>query len=171
MFIVHYKKGQRHSGSFKGTVPRDFWLLVLFMNQFPPSPWVYHLGCFKFFQKFAKIFAGQGAPSVFNQNNVNSFVWTPLGSRVNIYIIFCLQVHVKVSAAWYCSHYLPPVSLIPLAICYWRCWQWRQICHRYCWHQWQICETGGKFATRVSDTGGATWLGISANFRRNFKWP
>ncbi len=27
---------------------------------------------------------------------------------------FCLQVHFKVSAAWYCSHYLPPVSLTPV---------------------------------------------------------
>ncbi len=27
---------------FKGTVSRDFLLLVFFMNQFPPSPWVYH---------------------------------------------------------------------------------------------------------------------------------
>jgi hypothetical protein len=26
----------------KGTVSRDFLLLVFFMNQFPPSPWVYH---------------------------------------------------------------------------------------------------------------------------------
>jgi hypothetical protein len=27
---------------FKGTVSRDFRLLVFFMDQFPPSPWVYH---------------------------------------------------------------------------------------------------------------------------------
>jgi hypothetical protein len=27
-----------------------------------------------------------------------------------MYINFCLQVRFKVSAAWYCSHYLPPVS-------------------------------------------------------------
>jgi hypothetical protein len=26
----------------KGTVSRDFRCLVFFMNQFPPSPWVYH---------------------------------------------------------------------------------------------------------------------------------
>jgi hypothetical protein len=29
----------------------------------------------------------------------DNFVWTPLGSRVNIYINFCLQVHFNVSAA------------------------------------------------------------------------
>jgi hypothetical protein len=29
----------------------------------------------------------------FKQKNFNNLVWTPLGSRVNIYINFCLQVH------------------------------------------------------------------------------
>jgi hypothetical protein len=48
----------------KGTVSRDFFLLVFFMNQFPPSPRVFHLDRFKFFQKFAEIFASQGAPPV-----------------------------------------------------------------------------------------------------------
>ncbi len=51
----------------------------------------------------------------FKQKNFNNLVWTPLGSRVNIYINFCLQVHFKVSAAWYCCHYLPPMSLTPVA--------------------------------------------------------
>ncbi len=45
---------------FKGTVSRDFRLLVFFMNQFPLSPWVYHKGCFEFFRKFAEIFTAQG---------------------------------------------------------------------------------------------------------------
>ncbi len=43
------------------------------------------------------------------KNCYNSF-WAPLGSRVNIYLNFCLQVHFKVSPAWYCSHYLPTLS-------------------------------------------------------------
>ncbi len=57
--------------------------------------------------------------------NFNYFVWTPLGSIVNIYINFCLQVHFEVSAAWYCSHYLPPVI-----------------------------DNGGKFSAGVVNTGG-----------------
>jgi hypothetical protein len=48
----------------KGTVSRDFLLLVFFMNQFPPSSRVFHLDRFKFFLKFAEIFASQGAPPV-----------------------------------------------------------------------------------------------------------
>ncbi len=39
-------------------------LLVFFMNQFPASPRVFHLNRFKFFRKFAEIFASQGAPPV-----------------------------------------------------------------------------------------------------------
>ncbi len=52
---------------------------------------------------------------IFKQKNFNNFVLAPLGSRANININFCLQVHFKVSAAWYCSHYLPPVLTTPVA--------------------------------------------------------
>ena len=38
--------------------------MVFFMNQFPPSPRVFHLDRFEFFRKFAEIFASQGAPPV-----------------------------------------------------------------------------------------------------------
>ncbi len=75
-----------------------------------------------------------------NLESENNFVWSPLGSRGNIYINFCLQVHFQLSAAWYCSHYLPLVSLIPVAICHRRRWYRRQICRRYRWHRWQICH-------------------------------
>ena len=34
----------------------------------------------------------------FNQINFNNFVWSPLGSRGNLYINVCLQVHFHVSA-------------------------------------------------------------------------
>jgi hypothetical protein len=36
---------------------------------------------------------------IFKLKNFDNFVWAPLGSRVNIYINFYLQVHFKVSAA------------------------------------------------------------------------
>ncbi len=38
-----------------------------------------------------------------------------MGSRVYIRVIFFLQVHFKVSAVRYCSHYLPLVSLTMVA--------------------------------------------------------
>jgi hypothetical protein len=46
---------------------------------------------------------------IFNQKNFNNLVRTPLASRVNICIKFCLQAHCKVSAA--CPLFAtPPVS-------------------------------------------------------------
>jgi hypothetical protein len=49
----------------EGTGSRDFFLLLVFcMNQFPPRLRVLHLDRFKFFRKFAEIFASQGAPPV-----------------------------------------------------------------------------------------------------------
>ncbi len=35
---------------------------------------------------------------------------------------------------------LPPVLLIPVAICHRRHWHQWQICRRYHWHRWQICH-------------------------------
>jgi hypothetical protein len=43
---------------------------------------------------------------------------------------FCLKVYFKVSAAWYCSHYLPPVLTT-------------------------LSKLVAKFAVGVIDTGGA----------------
>ncbi len=99
----------------------------------------------------------------FNQNNFNNFVWTPLGSRVNIYKNFCLQVPFMVSAAWYCCHYLPPVSLTPVA-------NLLPVSTTLAKMVEKFADTGGKSATGVVDTGGAPWLAnISANFRKNSK--
>ncbi len=89
-----------------------FLLLVLFMNQFPSSP-------------TTPVANGKN----FNQKNFNNFIWSPLGSRGNIHINFCLQVHFQVSAAWYYSNYLPPPSLTRRQICRRNCWHWLQICH------------------------------------------
>ncbi len=88
---------------------------------------------------------------IFNPKSFNNFVGTLLDSRGYTYIHFCLQVHFKVSAAWYYSHCLPPVSLtpvanlptvalIPAANCHRRRWHRQQICRRYRWHRWQICH-------------------------------
>ncbi len=93
--------------------------------------------CFEF---SVQCFWGNVEGKLFSTWISKYFVWTPLGSRVNMYINFCLQVHFKVSAVWYYSHYLPPVLLTPVAICHRRRWHWRQICRRYRWHRWQVCH-------------------------------
>ncbi len=51
---------------------------------------------------------------IFNQKSFYYFFGTPLCRRINIKINFFLQVHLKMSAVWYCSHYLPPVSFTPV---------------------------------------------------------
>ncbi len=56
----------------KGTVSQDFRLLVFFMNQYPPIPWVYHEGRCEFFRKFAEIFAAKSLPPVANAKNLQS---------------------------------------------------------------------------------------------------
>ncbi len=98
----------------KGTVPRDFRLLVFFHDSVSPKP-----------------------------------LSIPLGSN------FCLQVHFKVSAAWYCSHYLPP--------CRWPWWQPPVLI--------TPVVPVAKFAAGVVDTSGAPWrANISSNFRKYSKW-
>jgi hypothetical protein len=56
-----------------------------------------------------------------------------------VYIHFCLQIHFKVSAAWYCCHYLPPVSTT-LA----------KMVEKFATG---VADIGGRFATGVVDTG------------------
>jgi hypothetical protein len=48
----------------KGTVSRDFFHLVFFMNTFPPASQSIPLGPFQIFSKIAEIFTSQGAPLV-----------------------------------------------------------------------------------------------------------
>ncbi len=108
---------------------------------------------------------------IFKQKNFNNLVWAPLGSRVNIYINFCLQVHFKVSAAWYCSYYLPPVSTTQ---CRWDRWQ---ICHRFCWHRWctltceYLREFSKKFEMILMSFSGALGKVIhDKNLKQKISW-
>jgi hypothetical protein len=142
---------------FKGTVSRDFLLLVFFMNQFPPSPRVFHLDPFEFFRNFAEIFASQGL-KVHHRYQ-----------RHRRQICHRCQRHRRQNCCWYqrhrwqiCHGYqrhrwqifppfslallipvanlppvstipavnLPPVSTTPVANC-----------HRYQRHRWQIMAT------------------------------
>jgi hypothetical protein len=102
----------------------------------------------------------------FKQKNFYNFVWTPLGSSVNIYINFCLQVHFMVSAAWYCCHYLLPVSTTPAANLPPVSTTLAKMVEKYACGNF----AAGVVDTGVIDTGGAPWLAnISTNFRKNFK--
>ncbi len=97
------------------------------MNQFPPTLmsiplgpfWIYFENSGRYLQLMVHHrcrWHRWQMEKIFKLKNFNYFVWTPLGSRVNIYINFCLQVDFKMSAAWYCWHYLPPVLLTPVSL-------------------------------------------------------
>ncbi len=97
-------------------MPRDFRLLVFSWISFSQAPEYTSRAVSNFFENSRRYCQLKDdryrwqMKKIFNQKNFNNFVGTPLDNRVNIYINFCLQVHFKVSAAWYCSHCLPPVS-------------------------------------------------------------
>ncbi len=135
----------------------DFRLLVFFLESVSPQAPEYTIRAVsKFFENLRRYLQLKvhhrccwlwwQMQKIFNHNSFNYLVWTPLGSRVNYWIHFCLQVHFKV---WYCSQYLPPV----------------QICRRCHWYRWQIptgvVDTGGKFAASIIDTGGKFATGIN----------
>ncbi len=68
----------------KGTVSRDSRLLFFFMNQFPPSPWVYHWGRFGFFRKFAEIFAAKGVYLLAIRSHLYSFLCLEISISSNV---------------------------------------------------------------------------------------
>ncbi len=117
--LPSYLKGQCHE-----IFASDF-----FLESISPKPLIIPLGPFRIFSKFRGDIRssrfGKKWKKTFKQKNFNNFVWTPLGSRVNIYINFCLQVHR-------------------------RHWYRRQFCRRCRWHRWQICHRGAPWLANIS---------------------
>ncbi len=101
------------------------------MGKFPHSPRVSHYDRFKFLQKFAEIFASQGAPAVSTTpvaklppvSTTLAANWPPVSL-----VLLILVAN------------LPPVSMIPEATCHWFQGRRWQICHQYQRHRWQICQ-------------------------------
>ncbi len=154
--------------SFKGTVSRDFRLIVFSWISFTQASEYTITSISNFFEnsrRYSQLKVHHRCQrhrwqmeKIFKRKNFNNSAWAPLVSRVNIYINFFLQAHFKGSAAWYCPHYLPPVSLTPVANLPPVSLIPVAICHRRRWHPWQICrrhfDTGSLFATGVNDTSG-----------------
>ncbi len=96
----------------KGQCHKIFCFWFFLWISFPPAP-EYSIKTVSIFFKNSRRYSQWHRWQIektFNQKNFDNFIWSPLGSRGYIYINFCLQVHFQVSAAWYCSNYLPPVS-------------------------------------------------------------
>jgi hypothetical protein len=119
----------------KGTVSQDFCLLVFFMNQFPPSPRVFHLDRFKFFRKFAEIFESQGAPPVST---------TPVENLPPVSMTPAAKLPLVSTTP---EANLPPVSATLVA--------------NFSTIFASVVDTGGKFATGVNDTGGKFATGFN----------
>ena len=139
---------------------RDFLLLVFFMNQFSPSPWVYHWGHFKFFRKFAEIFAAQGAPPV-------SLTLVANGKSSIIKVLIILFGHLweaeltyrNISAFKFTLRSQQP-DIVPI------------ICLQCYWHRLQIAtginntsETGGKIFRRCR---WYRWCTLTCEYLREF---
>jgi hypothetical protein len=129
-----YSIGPACVHSFKGTVSRDFLLLLFFMNQFPPHPRVFHLDRFKFFRKLAEIFASQGAPPVSTTLVAN----LPPVSTTPAAKLLPVSTTPTVSATPAANFYTIFASVVDAGGKFATC----------------VNDTGGKFATRVNDAGG-----------------
>ncbi len=101
-FALLYLKGQYH----------EIFCFWFFYESVSPQPQSIPLGPFQIFSKShadirsSRLTTGVADTGgkwkkIFNQKNFNNLVGTPLDSRVNIYVHFCLQVHFKVSSTWY----------------------------------------------------------------------
>ncbi len=149
------------------------------MNQFPPSTWVreYTITAISNFfensRRYSRLKVHHRChwhrwqmEKIFKQKNFYNFVWTPLGSKFNIYI------YIYIFAFKFTIRCLQP-DIVPI-ICH-RCQQhWLQNCRRCRWNRWQfatgVVDTGGKFATSVVVTDGSPWLAnSSANVRKKFE--
>jgi hypothetical protein len=115
----------------KGTVSRDFLLLVFFMNQFPPSSRVFHLDRFEFFRKLRRYSrvndtGGKFATGVNDTGGKIAAGVNDAGGkfryRWQIFPPFSLALLIPVAN-------LPLVSTTPVANC-----------HRYQRHRRQICR-------------------------------
>jgi hypothetical protein len=113
---------------FKGTVSRDF-LLLVFYESVSPQPQSISLKRFEFFRKFAEVLASQGAPPV-STTPAENFATSSL-CAVDTGGKFATGVNDTGG---------------------------KQICRRCQRRRWQVAtgikDTGGKFATGVVDTGG-----------------
>ncbi len=113
---------------FKGTVSRDFLLLVFFMNQFPPSSRVYHLDRLNS-RRYSRVKVH------------HRYQW----DRWQIFPPFSLALLIPVAnllpASTIPAANLPPVSTTPVANCHRYQRHRRQICRQRRWHRLQIMAT------------------------------
>ncbi len=148
---------------FKGTVSRDFLLLVFFMTQFPPHPSVFHLDRFKFIQKFAEIFASQGAPPVStipaaNCHRYQRHRWQICRrcrwQRWQIMATISGCRHLKMNLKAKIDICVYSTKGVQTKLLKFFCLKVFSICHQCRWHRWQIlsCEYLREFSRKFETT-------------------
>jgi hypothetical protein len=159
---------------------------------FPPSSWVYHLGRFEFFQKFAEIFAAQCWPPVSTTPAANfATSFTSVVDTRDKFATGYNNTGGKFAAGVNnIGGKLPPVSTTPAAKttglisgCRYLKVNLKVKINTYvnstiqrCYNKiikiFLIKDLFFSFATSVNDTGGLPWAAnIPANFRKNSKRP
>ncbi len=164
--------------NLKGLCHEIFWLLFFSRISFP-LPQSIPLRPFRIFSKIrGDIRNSRFATGVNNTGGK----WKKSSIRKILIILFghlwvveetyiwIFEVHFQVPAAWYCSNYLPPVSMtpvanlppvsfIPVAICHRRRWHRR----RYRWHRWQHKGNWWQILPPVS-----RWCTLTCEYLREF---
>ncbi len=143
----------------KGTVSRDFLLLVFFINQFPPGPRVSHSDRFEF---FSKIRGDIHSSRLTTDVNDTGGKWKKCSIRKVIIILLghlwiVELTYIYIFAFKFTLRYLQPIvchrqhiSETGGKICL-RCRRYRwQICHRCCWYRWSTlsCKYLRKFSKK-----------------------
>jgi hypothetical protein len=137
-------------------VSRDFWLLVFFMNQHPPSPWVYIRAVKVFFKNLR----------IYSQLKVHRHGWQMEKTLIILFgHLWEVELTYKYIFAFKFTLRSQQPDIVPI------------ICNQCHWHQWQIChrhqqhlQNWWQIFSSVVDTGGAPWpANISANFWKNLK--
>jgi hypothetical protein len=121
-----YRKRSRvFSCRLKGTVSRDFLLLVFSWISFPQAPDYTIRAVLNLFEDLRRYLQLKVSlwcrwhwwqmEKIFNQKTCYDFFWIPLGSRVSMKINFFFKFILRCQQFDNCSHWLPPASLTPVA--------------------------------------------------------
>ncbi len=127
------------SNLLKGTVSRDFLLLVFFINQFPPAPEYPIWAVSNFFENSRRY------SQIKVDHRCRWHRWQMKKSSIRKILIILLGhlwivevTHIYIFAFKFTLRYLQPdINPIVCHRCRWYRWQF---CRRCRWHRWQICH-------------------------------
>ncbi len=159
-WFVQFTKRYTETYAVKGTDSRDFRLLVFFMNQFSRSPWVYHYGCFKFFEnlrRYSQIKVHhlcRGTGGKWKKSSIIKVLVILFGHLWEVELTYRYIFAFKFTLR---SH---QPDIVPI------------ICHRCRWYQWctLTCEYLREFSKKFKTVLlGDSWAGKKLSHEKNQK--